>query len=106
MMLLDAETVIEEVISEITLDDVYSVLMEISENISRIRNQVYVLQDEIIVLQEIISQKFDMLQEMFDKLPEYNQLQTIIAFLFILVCFELKRLIRGWTNSFKLKGGN
>ena len=106
MMVLDAGTVIEEVTSEITLDDLYGVLMEISETMSGIRNQVYALQDEVVVLQEIVSQKFDMLQAIFEKLPEYNQLQTVVAFLFMLVCFELMRLVRGWTNSFKLKGGN
>ena len=105
MILLDAETIIEDVVSEITMDDLYFMLIEILESMSGIRSQIQALQDELVILQELVSQKFDMLYEVLEIVPEYNQLEIVIAFLFILVCFELMRLVRGWTNSFRLKGG-
>ena len=104
MIFLNSEPVVEEVVSEITLEDVYELLEYISEDISGLKSQFLYLQDEVINLQELVSQKFDVLQQTVEIMPEYNQVQYIIAFLLMLVCFELMKLVRGWTNSFKLKG--
>ena len=106
MKILNAETAVEEIVSEKTLDDLYTLVMDLSSDVSGLKRQVLVLQEDVVNLQEIISQKLDVINETLQNMPEYGQLEIIIAFLLMLVCFELMRLIRGWTNSFKLKGGN
>lgn len=105
MIMLDSELLVDEVVSEITLDEVYSMFMDLSSDLSGLKSQVMTLQNEVVDLQELILQKFDVLLQTLENMPQYDQLQIIIALLFMLVCFELMRMVRGWTNSFKLKGG-
>lgn len=105
MTFLNSETVVEDIVSEITLDDIYAAVMDLSTDLSGLRNQVSVLQEEVVKLQELVSEKFDMLQETLHNMPQYEQMEIVIAFLLILVCFEFIRLVKNWTSSFRLRGG-
>ena len=56
-------------------------------------------------LQELIGDKLDSFLETLQDMPQYRQLEIIIAFLLMLVFFELMRLLKSWTSSFRMKGG-
>lgn len=86
--------VVEEVVEEVfqyNTDDIYQVLLEISDKLGLIN-------DKLDGLQETGSGILLLLQSSF--------LDAAVAFLFILVCFEIMRLVRGWTKGEKFIGRN
>lgn len=86
--------VVEEVLEEVlqyTTDDIYQVLLEISDKLG-------MMNDKIDGLQETGNGILQLLQNSF--------LDSVVAFLFILVCFEIMRLVRGWTKGEKFIGRN
>ena len=82
--------VVEEVL-QYTTDDIYQVLLEISDKLG-------MMNDKIDGLQETGNGILQLLQNSF--------LDSVVAFLFILVCFEIMRLVRGWTKGEKFIGRN
>ena len=82
--------VVEEVI-EYDITDVYLLLEEISDKLG-------LMNDKLDGLQETGTGILQLLQNSF--------LDSVVAFLFILVCFEIMRLVRGWTKGEKFIGRN
>lgn len=81
---------IEEVLQYNT-DDLYRVLSECSNELNNISNQLG-------ELQELGSELLQLLQSSF--------IDSLAAFLLILVCFETMKLVRGWTKGVLFNGRN
>lgn len=99
-------TDVVEDVPEISLDDIYSMLQELSSDVAGLKSRISAVEDAITALQDMLADKLDLLLETLQNMPQYDQLQIIIAFLFMLVGFELMRLLRGWTGWFKKTGGS
>lgn len=93
LVLTSAEetTEIVEEVFQYTTDDIYQVLLEISDKLG-------LMNDKLDGLQETGTGILQLLQNSF--------LDSVVAFLFILVCFEIMRLVRGWTKGEKFIGRN
>lgn len=86
--------VVEEIVEDVlqySSDDIYQVLLEISDKLGA-------MNDKLDVLQETGTGILQLLQNSF--------LDSIVAFLLILVVFEFMRLIKSWTSSFRMRGGS
>ena len=93
-LVLTSEEEITEVVEEVIeydITDVYLLLEEISDKLG-------LMNDKLDGLQETGSGILQLLQSSF--------LDSVVAFLFILVCFEIMRLVRGWTKGEKFIGRN
>ncbi len=80
----EAPEIVEEIL-EHNMDDVYRVLAGISDKLSDISVQMDELKETSAGILQVLQSSF---------------LDTIAAFLLILVGFEIMRLVRGW-----IKGG-
>jgi len=117
LMMNAAEGVAEDAaVTEKTLDDVYAILQEVSADLSGLNNRISSLEasvsefqslvlDKFDLMHKMLSDKLDMIEKTLEQMPQYSQMQYITAFLFMLVCFEFMRLVRGWTSYGKKKRG-
>lgn len=65
------------------------------------------LVDKLELLRADVAEKLDLMLEKAELMPQAEQVDYIVAFLFMLVCFELMRLVRNWTKWYrKGKGGD
>ena len=100
-MLLTEATEELEVVSEKTLDDIYFMLQEISADISILQDKVTGIDAAVENLQSAVLDKLDELLAVLQSIPQYEQIEYIIALLFMLVAFELMRLVKSWSNWHK-----
>ena len=84
------EDVVEEII-EYDINDCYKILEKIS-------NKLTVISDQLDDLQETGTGILQLLQDSF--------LESLVAFLFILVCYETMKMVRGWTKGVIFHGRN
>lgn len=84
------EEIIEDVL-QYTTDDIYKMLSECSNKLS----SIIVKMDE---LNETCSELMQLLENSF--------IDSVAALLFILVCFETMKLVRGWTKGVIFHGRN
>lgn len=115
--ILLAEIPADGAVSEKTLEDIYAQLEALKTDVSMIESKLFYLEeavhefqtavlDKLDVIQTAVMEKFDMLQETLQGMPKFDQAENITALLFMLVCFELMRLLKGWTKWHKMKGGS
>jgi len=84
----ESAEVLEEVLQYST-DDIYRVLSDCSDTLEDIS-------DKLDVLQEIGSGILQLLQESF--------IDSLVALVLMLVCFEIWKLVRGWKKGVLLGG--
>ena len=82
--------VLEEVLQYST-DDIYRVLSDCSDTLEDIS-------DKLDVLQEIGTGLLQILQESF--------IDSLVALVLMLVCFEIWKLVRGWMKGVRIGGRN
>lgn len=86
--------VIEEVVEEVlqyNTDDIYRVLSDCSNKLSAISNQLDMLQDTGNGILQLLQDSF---------------IESLVALLFMLVCFEIMKLVRAWMKGVILNGRN
>jgi len=81
---------IEEVLQYST-DDIYRVLADCSEKLSAISNKLDGLQQTGTELLQLLKDSF---------------IDSLVALLLILVCFEIMKIVRGWMKGVILNGRN
>lgn len=82
--------VIEEVL-EYTTDDIYWVLSECSSQLNTISEQLGELQETGNELMKLLQSSF---------------IDSLAALLLILVCFEMMKIVRGWSKGVIFHGRN
>lgn len=105
MSLFLSETEVEDVVVERSLNDIYDLILDLSSDISGIKKHMSLLREELAAFQELISEKLDLMYKQMKQMPEYDQMEIVIAFLLMIVFLELMRLLKSWTNSFRMRGG-
>lgn len=81
-------------------EDLYVLVQKLQSDVSGLKSQLASVNTNSLDLLDVTGDISDKLQQY----PTAEQMDYVIAFLFMLVCFELMRLVYRWTKSYKYRG--
>ena len=92
---------------DLTLEEAYAMIDELEEDLSGLGIRMSAMESDVSGMQSEMAENMGLVLEKLELAPRAEQVDYIVAFLFMLVCFELMRLVRNWTKWHrKGKGGD